>query len=77
MEEVNKMAKCSFCGIARGDAYKLIAGPNVYICDECTKTAYHLIFSSGEPVSLKKDKKFKVLTPEEIKEKHSNLYYHV
>jgi len=49
---------------------KLIAGPGVYICDECTKTAYNLIFSGGEspkpPVS---GKKFKLLTPVEIKGK--------
>ena len=35
-------------------AIKLIAGPGVYICDECTRTAYNLIFSVGEipkPVS--------------------------
>lgn len=26
---------CSFCGKSRGDVDKLIAGPGVYICNEC------------------------------------------
>ncbi|MCP4147014.1 MAG: hypothetical protein GY757_04615, partial [bacterium] len=31
--------KCSFCGLHQSEAYKLIAGPNVFICDECVNTA--------------------------------------
>ncbi|RMD56648.1 MAG: ATP-dependent Clp protease ATP-binding subunit ClpX, partial [Nitrospirae bacterium] len=27
--------KCSFCGKSQNEVKKLIAGPNVYICDEC------------------------------------------
>ncbi|MGD0826627.1 MAG: ClpX C4-type zinc finger protein, partial [Desulfobaccales bacterium] len=26
---------CSFCGKSQGEVKKLIAGPGVYICDEC------------------------------------------
>ena len=26
---------CSFCGKAQDDVKKLIAGPSVYICNEC------------------------------------------
>lgn len=26
---------CSFCGKSHTEAKKLIAGPNIYICDEC------------------------------------------
>lgn len=26
---------CSFCGKGQQDVRKLVAGPNVYICDEC------------------------------------------
>ena len=29
------MLKCSFCGKSQNDVRKLIAGPTVYICDEC------------------------------------------
>jgi ATP-dependent Clp protease ATP-binding subunit ClpX len=65
-----KEARCSFCGIPQSRAIKLIAGPGVYICDECTKTAYNLIFSGSEaPKSPITGKKFKLLTPAEIKGK--------
>ena len=29
--------RCSFCGKSKEAVKKLIAGPNVHICDECTK----------------------------------------
>ncbi len=64
-----KEARCSFCGIPQSRAIKLIAGPGVYICDECTKTAYNLIFSAGEAPkpAAASAKKLKLLTPAEIK----------
>ncbi len=31
----NKLVKCSFCGKNHQQVKKLIAGPGVYICDEC------------------------------------------
>ncbi|MDD8012115.1 MAG: ATP-dependent Clp protease ATP-binding subunit ClpX [Acidobacteriota bacterium] len=65
-----KEARCSFCGIPQSRAVKLIAGPGVYICDECTKTAFNLIFSGGEsPKPAASGKKPKLLTPAEIKGK--------
>ena len=27
--------KCSFCGKSQKDVKKLVAGPTVYVCDEC------------------------------------------
>ena len=30
-----KTLKCSFCGKPQNRVRKLIAGPGVYICDEC------------------------------------------
>ena len=30
---------CSFCGLPPGEVSKLIAGPNVYICDACISVA--------------------------------------
>ncbi len=32
--------RCSFCDKERADVKKLIAGPNVYICNECVDTAF-------------------------------------
>ena len=31
----NKQLKCSFCGKPQSQVTKLVAGPGVYICDEC------------------------------------------
>ena len=30
-----KNIKCSFCGKAQENVKKIVAGPGVYICDEC------------------------------------------
>ena len=69
MEKLNKESKCSFCGIPQSKAFKLIAGPNVFICDECIKTAYNLVYNTIEYSSLKKKKAQKILYPEQIKKK--------
>ena len=34
---------CSFCGKSQKEAKKLIAGPGVYICDECIKLCSEVI----------------------------------
>jgi len=34
---------CSFCGKNRNSVDKLIAGPNVYICNECVKLSYDIV----------------------------------
>jgi ATP-dependent Clp protease ATP-binding subunit ClpX len=67
-DEIKKETRCSFCNIPQADAVKLIAGPGVFICDECTKTAYNLIYSA-EPSKPDLKKMSKVLTPKEIKVK--------
>ena len=33
--EDKRQLKCSFCGKTQDQVRRLIAGPNVYICDEC------------------------------------------
>lgn len=35
---------CSFCGKSRIEVSLLIAGPDVYICDECIDIANTIIF---------------------------------
>jgi hypothetical protein len=34
---------CSFCGKSQDEVQKLIAGPTVFICDECTDLCKHII----------------------------------
>ena len=35
MPKFDAHLKCSFCGKSQDQVRKLIAGPGVYICDEC------------------------------------------
>jgi ATP-dependent protease Clp ATPase subunit len=34
---------CSFCGKSKRQVEKLIAGPNVYICDECVELCNEIL----------------------------------
>ena len=43
MTEENQKLTCNFCGKHREEVEKLIAGPNVYICDECIKLSYEIV----------------------------------
>jgi len=44
---------CSFCGKSQREVRKLIAGPTVYICDECIKLCHNIIseHTADPPVS--------------------------
>jgi ATP-dependent Clp protease ATP-binding subunit ClpX len=42
-KETNKDLRCSFCGKSQGEVKKLIAGPMVYICDECIDLCNEII----------------------------------
>ena len=39
----NKILYCSFCGKGQNEVRKLIAGPSVYICDECVDLCNNII----------------------------------
>lgn len=41
--ETADLLKCSFCGKSQKQVKKLIAGPNVYICDECIELCNEII----------------------------------
>lgn len=58
--------KCSFCGKAQLEVKKLIAGPAVYICDECIELCNEIMSEGHEPffdIPLSQ----KLPTPKEIK----------
>nr|WP_269557963.1 ATP-dependent Clp protease ATP-binding subunit ClpX [Hippea jasoniae] len=60
--------RCSFCGRTQDEVRKLIAGPGVYICDECVALCEDIL-AEDEELSKTKDDKFNILTPQQIKEK--------
>ena len=39
----DKVLNCNFCGKGRDEVEKLIAGPGVYICDECIRLSYGIV----------------------------------
>src|SRR5690606_37560462 len=39
----DKQLRCSFCGKPQDQVRRLIAGPNVYICDECIELCQEII----------------------------------
>ncbi|MGI5878010.1 MAG: ClpX C4-type zinc finger protein, partial [Christensenellales bacterium] len=38
-----KQLKCSFCGKTQDQVRRLVAGPGVYICDECIELCQEII----------------------------------
>ncbi|MDO5287074.1 MAG: ATP-dependent Clp protease ATP-binding subunit ClpX [Actinomycetia bacterium] len=53
--ETSDLLKCSFCGKSQKQVKKLIAGPAIYICDECIELCNEIIeeeFSEGTDVGL-------------------------
>ena len=55
---------CSFCGKNQKEVKKLIAGPAVYICDECIQLCSEIIEEESEKELVDDDK---ILIPKEIK----------
>ena len=45
----DKNLSCNFCGKSRDQVEKLIAGPSVYICDECISLSYNIVKDVGLP----------------------------
>jgi ATP-dependent Clp protease ATP-binding subunit ClpX len=57
--------RCSFCNKAQRDVRKLIAGPTVYICDECVDICLDIIAEEREPEEAAQEQKLP--KPVEIK----------
>jgi len=57
---------CSFCGKSQDEVKKLIAGPSVYICDECVSLCNEIIQEEYEQEEKNKQKDL-LPKPQEIK----------
>lgn len=61
--------KCSFCGKSQEQVRKLIAGPGVYICDQCIELCSEIIEEELENGNFyDSDSDINLLKPKEIKE---------
>ena len=61
-----KLLYCSFCGKSQHEVKKLIAGPSVFICDECVDLCNDIIREEVQTVDGEKSAEKKLPTPKEI-----------
>ncbi len=59
---------CSFCGKNQKEVKKLIAGPSVYICNECVRLCDEIIEDEEKESLEPSQKSERKLTPKEIKD---------
>ena len=59
--------RCSFCGKSQDEVKRLIAGPTVYICDECIDLCNDIILEEG--AAERSDALRRLLTPHEINQR--------
>jgi len=62
-----KLLYCSFCGKSQHEVRKLIAGPSVFVCDECVELCNDIIREEIQEISPKQEKE-KLPSPMEIRE---------
>ena len=61
--------RCSFCGKLQSEVGRLIAGPNVQICDQCVDLCSSLLKRESPKAGRKKSRELNVPKPHEIKAK--------
>ncbi len=66
-EDGKKLLYCSFCGKSQHEVRKLIAGPSVFVCDECVELCNDIIREEMQEKSASV-KGRKLPTPHEIKQ---------
>lgn len=66
MSEPNKELVCSFCGKNQHEVRKLIAGPSVFVCDECIALCNDILREDLEAQSIQESHQT-LPTPTEIK----------
>ena len=63
MEVKKSKLSCSFCGKQQSKVKKLIAGPNIYICNECVDLCNDIL---AEEEKSEADQSFQIAKPKEI-----------
>ena len=66
-EKKDKTLLCSFCGKNQNDVKKLVAGPSVFICDECVDLCNDIIKEEvNEPSEVLEKSESNLLSPKEL-----------
>ena len=72
--DTGELLKCSFCGKSQKQVKKLIAGPGVYICDECIDLCTEIIEEEqGQGTEARLEE---LPTPREIRSFLVTFYLH-
>ncbi len=71
-DDSGKLLYCSFCGKSQHEVRKLIAGPSVFICDECVELCNDIIREEIQEIT-QQEQSNKLPTPREIDD-HLNEY---
>ena len=70
-KENNRSVRCSFCGKTQENVKRIVAGPGVYICNECIKTCNEVLEEGyvyeEDKYVLDEENGEKILPPAEIK----------
>ena len=64
-KDETKQVRCSFCGKSQEQVKKIIAGPDVFICNECVDLCKEIIDEEFSSISM--DEMIDVLKPQEIR----------
>jgi ATP-dependent Clp protease ATP-binding subunit ClpX len=67
LSETSDLLKCTFCGKSQKQVRKLIAGPSVYICDECIELCNEIIEEELGNQARAQTESLDLPTPKEIK----------
>lgn len=62
----DKLLYCSFCGKSQHEVRKLIAGPSVFVCDECVELCNEIIREESEDLNDQDSQSSRYPTPQEI-----------
>jgi len=67
-DDANDQFFCSFCGKNQKEVKKLIAGPSVYICNECIKLCGEIIEDEEKELAVEPEGAKEFMVPKQIKE---------
>ncbi len=62
----DKLLYCSFCGKSQHEVRKLIAGPSVFVCDECVELCNDIIREEAQGLKEGREGEERLPTPKEI-----------
>jgi hypothetical protein len=58
---------CSFCGKSQHDVRKLVAGPRVFICDECVEISMTIVREEGGSFYLRGPDEYRKLAADSVR----------